>query len=134
MAERLRSLEWCRFHYDDELWRVMLTTPTLAPSFLPEMRSGAWEAACHYEIRTIYIDAGFPPAQLAETLHHEFHHVGRDGRRQGSEDHRFFAESSPIVVGIYAAIGIDLCPPLPDGWERLHKSSRRWHAKREWSK
>lgn len=130
MTTRLRELEWCRFHYDDELWRVLLTTPRLAPSFLPGIRRGDWVAACHYEVRTIYVDAGFSPEELAETLHHEFQHVSRPDT--ANADHKFFAATSPVVVGIYAAIGIDLCPPLPDGWERLHKSSKRWHAARSW--
>lgn len=131
MAVRLRELEWCRFMFDDELWRVILTTPRLAPSFLPDMKNGRWLAACHYEIKTIYVDAGFSPDQLAETLHHELHHVGRD--KHGSDDHRFFEATSPIVVGIYRALGIELCPPLPIGWDRLHRSSKRWHEQRDWS-
>ena len=95
---RLKNLEWVRFTSDGDTWHVILTTPTLAPSFCEEIRSGAAVALCHYEATKIYIDAGFSPDELAETLHHEFHHV--KGRDHGNEAHRFFAESSPVVVSI----------------------------------
>jgi hypothetical protein len=132
MAERLRSLEWCRFTYGGHTWRVILTTPQLAPSFCEELRRGDHEAVCHYEAQTIYVDAGGSDDALAERLLHELHHVY--GPQHGDGAHRFFSDAVPLVVSIYKSIGISLLPPRPGGWERLHRSSKRWHAKQEWSK
>lgn len=130
MPGRLCSLEWesAAFRALNHRWTVMLTTPTLAPSYLPSLRKGLAMAVCHYEERRIWLDSGFPE-EFADTLHHELQHVFSPSG--GEADHKFFAKGSPRVVEVYQRWGFSMIPTLPLGWERLARSSKRWHMKHE---
>lgn len=129
MTAKLVSLEWeaAAFRFEGHRWSVVLTTPRLAPRYIQEIRKGQALAVCHYEERRIWIDAGFPE-EFAETLHHELNHVPNPS---GDDDHKFFAKTSPFVVDVYESWGLRLLPPLPEGWERLCRSSQHWHRKQE---
>lgn len=129
MRPKLVSLEWeaAAFRADGHRWSVMLTTPRLAPRYIQEIRKGLAMGVCHYEERRIWLDAAFPE-QFAETLHHELHHVMSPA---GDSDHKFFEKTSPFVVDVYLSWGINLVPELPQGWERLCRSSQHWHRRHE---
>lgn len=130
MAARLCSLEWeaAAFRAGTHRWSVMLTTPKLAPSYIKDLRTGAAMAVCNYEERRIWIDAGYPD-EFADTLHHELQHVFNPDT--GDADHRFFIKTSPRVVEVYQSWGYPMIPTLPEGWQRLMRSSQAWHRKQE---
>lgn len=130
MGRRLQEIEWLMFpdpHGGVE-WRVVLSTPVITKLLHNAM------GQCCFDEYTIYIDAGFTPDEIGETLQHELFHVAR-GRRATNEchnnDHKFFSKTSPVVWGINKMLGVCPLPALPSGWRSLQRSSRRWMAKQD---
>lgn len=133
---RISELLWTTFSHKGEKWKVILTTPALIPrrQVLRAFRNknDFCVGICEYDTKTIYVDAGQTEDEIGETLMHELFHVGREDY-DWVKDHKFFMDQSPLVWGIYKQLGVRPFPPLPEGWQRLQRSSRIWRGKREWA-